>query len=143
MTSAGPKPRPPIRDLNATSGQVDTAGQDLGDTVDLFVWAGHSWLAGGGKKGKPGYDPGAGPVWDRDQGGCLHMISQHIPFPGKPACVNPGCPDPEWGRDCGNINHVECRWGENDNEVVIVVTCEWHRSLSSPELFASIENARR
>jgi hypothetical protein len=109
--------------MAATSYQVDAAGSNLGDSVDVFVWTGHSWLPA---------DPGWGGPADRDKGACLHFISQH-----DKNCIC-GCAAPHSGRDCGNINHKECRFGAGDNEVAIFVTCEWLRNLNDPNLITSV-----
>ena len=117
----------PIRDINATSGQIDWTGtgQNLGDTVDFFVFAGHSWPAS--------FDYPPGPPWDCDYGAAYHLTSQHD-HPGNP---NPYCECND--RDCGNINHKECRWGNDDNEVVLAYTCQFLKNLNNQNLFNQIK----
>ncbi len=126
----------PIDNAAATSYDLDKYGCNWGDTVDLFVWTGHAWVceypgAGG---------PGEYPEGDRDGGACLHMISQHD---RDATCI---CNDPYWAgchhynRDCGNINHNEIRWGLNRNKVAVVVTCEWHRNATDPDILNKIKH---
>jgi len=117
----------PIRNLDATSGQIDWtgSGQNLGDAVDFFVFAGHSWPAS--------FDYPPGPDWDCDYGAAYHLASQHD-HPGNP---NPYCECND--RDCGNINHKECRWGNDDNEVVLAYTCQFLKNLNNQNLFNQIK----
>jgi len=118
----------PIRDTDATSGQItweDQGGQNVGDTVDFFVFTGHSWPAS--------FDYPPGPPWDCDYGAAYHLASQHD-HPGNP---NPYCECND--RDCGNINHKECRWGNDDNEVVLAYTCQFLKNLNNQNLFNQIK----
>jgi len=119
----------PIRNIDATSGQIDGTGtgQNLGDAVDFFVFTGHAWEA------QYNWDYAPGPPNDRDYGAAYRLASQHD-HPGNPI---PWCECNQ--RDCGNINHKECRWGNDDNEVVLAYTCQFLRNLNKQTLLNQIK----
>jgi len=110
----------PLDDANCFSGQINKGplGQNLGDTVDVFLWSGHSFLGQSGPKkgGRPGY------------GSELHMVTEHLD-PCQCDCI----------KTCGNIEHTEVALGANDNEVAIFVTCDWLKNYGEQWIMNEIK----
>jgi len=104
----------PKRESAAHASQIECTGQNAGDTVDVFVWSGHSYVPI-----NIGVDPGPGPGGERDCGAALHFIADHTGSPGNPP---PTCC---YELDNVNVNHPEIRLGANDCEVAVFLTCDF------------------
>jgi len=123
----------PKRESNAHASQIESSGQNLGDTVDVFVWSGHTYITGTpccDPNDVEHYSPGPGPPAERDYGAALHFIADHSLQIPPPTCC--------YELDNVNVNHVETRLGADDCEVAVFLTCEYLRNRNYQPLQDSI-----
>jgi hypothetical protein len=108
----------------AEASEIDSAGDDKADFVDLFIWCGH------GPGGEPDDPDPHQYLWPN--GGALHFVTNHSQNTHDNYC-NADC-------DAGNITHDELSLGEGDCEFVIFNTCTFldHRMDSS--IYARIKD---